>query len=81
MGAYEFVLATGSFSYVIRASGGKVRLIWTSRPGESYRVWSCRDLVTDPWVEEVTVSSHGPSASWTDPEVGQVRKFYRIGIE
>jgi len=57
---------------------GMIQLIWTSRPGDEYVVWSCTDLTLADWTEESTVVSAGDSTSWTDPSPGGSRKFYRV---
>jgi hypothetical protein len=78
MGAYEY----GSWPFrvigVVPSSGGGGELIWNSRAGDTYIVWSCLDLLMGEWREEATLSSHGEITTWTDPEVTPRLKFYRI---
>ena len=65
MGAYEY----GSFRFNIVkveiASPGHVKLTWTSRPGDTYDVWSYPSLVNEIWTHEATVSSQGAETAWT----------------
>jgi len=60
---------------------GMIQLIWTSRPGDTYTVWSCLDLLAPEWLEEATVASGGESTLWTDPSTTSPRKFYRIELK
>lgn len=81
MGAYEF----GSFAFKVvgftRENDGKAGLSWSSRPGDTYTIWSCSDLAADIWTEEATVPSEGQTTTWTDTNVTPSRqKFYRIQI-
>jgi hypothetical protein len=81
MGAYEY----GSFPFrvvgVLSDEDAKTQLIWNSRSGEVYRIWSCDDLSTAQWVEEATVQSNGSSASWLDADATGSKKFYRIEMK
>ncbi len=77
MGAYEY----NSFPFrIVNVSPlrGGAQLTWTSRPQDTYTVWSCLDLLSAQWIEEVTVPSQGNSTTWTDPGVTARHKFYRI---
>lgn len=78
MGAYEH----GSFPFrikeMVRASGGGLELTWISRPGDTYIVWSCLDLSTGAWVQELTLPSRGDTTQWTDPAPPGQGKFYRV---
>jgi hypothetical protein len=60
---------------------GGIRLTWNSRPGATYTVWSCSDLVNGPWTEEATVASGGDTTTWTDPDTTSARKFYRVELK
>jgi len=79
MGAYEY----GSFAFrilqVSEVDDGKARLIWKSRPGDTYVIWSCLDSLTGLWSEEATMPSQGISTTWTDP-MSPFRKFYVIEL-
>jgi hypothetical protein len=79
MGAYEFDSFPFEVREILEDSG--VELTWKSRPGDSYTVHSCVDLLTGLWNVEATVPSHGESTTWSDPDTLSNRKFYRIGIE
>jgi len=81
MGAYEY----GSFSFRIvgikKEGGGETNLLWSSRSGYVYVVWSCGDLLGGLWVEETTVPSNGSRMSWIDPRATTIAKFYRIEMK
>ncbi len=81
MGTYEY----GSFSfqvvYLAAAAGNHAQLTWSSRPGDTYVVWSRADLSSGAWMEEAWVFSQGQSSSWTDIIPLPRAKFYRIGVE
>jgi hypothetical protein len=81
MGAYEY----GSFSfevvYLAAADGSHAQLTWSSRPGDTYIVWSRPDLSIGAWMEEASVLSQGQSTSWTDVIPLPRAKFYRIGVQ
>jgi hypothetical protein len=81
MGAYEY----GSFAFrivgVVHNSDGEPELTWNSRPGDSYTIWSCANLLTGVWIEDATISSQGETTSWTDPDATSPQKFYRIEIK
>ena len=75
MGAYEHLFE------ITKTPSGEIQLKWSSRPGESYIIWSCADLCGGGWNEETTIPSQGNSTTWTGPETSSPCKFYRIGIE
>jgi fructose-specific component phosphotransferase system IIB-like protein len=79
MGAYEY----GSFHFKltqVTESAGR-HLTWSSRPGDTYTVWSCGDLAVGDWILEATVASEGDATSWRDVNAGESpQKFYRIQI-
>lgn len=81
MGAYEY----GSFPFrvvgVLSDGDGPPQLVWNSRSGEVYRIWSCGDLSSGQWLEEATVQSNGSSASWLDADATTKTKFYRIEMK
>jgi parallel beta-helix repeat protein len=81
MGAYEY----GSFPFrvigVAKEAGGVALLTWNSRPGESYLVWSCVDLLVGFWHPEAIVPSEGATTSWADPNLPPDKKFYKIEIQ
>jgi len=78
MGAYEH----GYFQFdvvrvAVRPAQGP-ELTWRSRPREAYRVWSCSDLSTGVWVEEVVVYTEEEITRWADPSAVGRAKFYRV---
>ncbi len=81
MGAYEY----GSFPFkvigVMKESGGVASLTWNSRPGESYLVWSCVDLLVGFWHQEAIVPSEGATTSWADPNPASFKRFFKIEIQ
>ncbi|MDP2898637.1 MAG: choice-of-anchor Q domain-containing protein [bacterium] len=81
MGAYEYGSWLFRISQVLVQTTGGLQLMWTSRPGDEYVVWSCTDLSSGVWAQEATVPSAGASTSWTDPSPSGSRKFYRVGLE
>ena len=80
MGAYE----CGSFPFkvidVAKEGGAVAVLTWSSRPGDTYAVWSCLDLCGGQWAEEETIVSQGEFTTWTDPDTITPKKFYRIEV-
>ena len=81
MGPYEY----GSWPFrilaVMRGAGGDAELTWSSRPGDSYTVWSRSDLLTAQWIEEATITSRSQSTTWSDPHTTSPRKFYIIEMK
>jgi len=78
MGAYEF----GSWPFRIlrveKATGREAGLVWSSRPGDMYAVWSCEDLVVGSWTERATVPSQGLQTFWTDESPLGSTYYYRV---
>ena len=81
MGAYE----RGSFQFRIvgipKASSGGTEVTWSSRPGDTYTIWSCFDLDGVSWNEEATIPSGGNSTTWIDTDTTSTRKFYKIELK
>ncbi len=81
MGAHEY----GSFPFrtveIAETGSGDRRIIWTSRSGDTYVVWSSPELLPGLWTEKAMVQSEGDFTSWTDTDNSSGREFYRIGIE
>ena len=80
MGAYEH----GSFPFkifaVTKTVAGLRMLTWTSRPGDTYVVWSRQSLPGWGWVNEGTVTSQGYQTTCTLPGAAST-KFYRIELK
>ncbi len=76
VGAYEYRPFRIS-QILVEASVG-LQLTWNSVPDVVYVIWSCTDLASGAWTQEATVPSAGNSTSWTDPNPGASRKFYRV---
>jgi hypothetical protein len=66
---------------ITRDLSGAVQIIWKSRAGDTYTVWSCSDLTSGEWNEEATVSSQGQSTNWVDLNPSSACKFYEIEIK
>ncbi len=81
MGAYEYSPFPFRVTQVSKLAGAGVGLTWTSRPGQTYVVWSCHDLLGAEWLEEATVPSQGESTNWTTPDMSFTRRFYRIKLK
>ena len=81
IGAYEYSSFPFKIVDVIGGGDCHVHLTWNSRPGDSYVVQSCFDLLTEGWNVEATVTSQGELTTWTDGDPAFNRKFYRIEIE
>jgi hypothetical protein len=86
MGAYEY----GSWPFKVvrlqKTPAGETELMWYSRPGHTYVVWSKLVLYSPGpiyaiWKEEVTRPSEGVITSWTDPASTRRRKFYRVELK
>jgi hypothetical protein len=80
IGAYEY----GSFPFEVVGligDGGEAQLTWNSRPGQSYTMQSCADLVAGEWIVEAVVPSGGDSTTWSDSDTTSARKFYRIELK
>lgn len=76
MGAYEYF---PSHIIDVKKTGATgVQLVWTSKPGCNYTVWSRVDLLTGEWSEEETIPSQGAITSWTDTRALGRKKFYRL---
>jgi hypothetical protein len=80
MGAYEY----GSWPFKVLEmrgmGGGGALLTWTSRPGDTYTIWSCLELFPAQWTEEITLLSGGETTIWTEPDTSGARKFYKIEL-
>jgi hypothetical protein len=81
MGTYEY----GSFPFqivaVTKTVGGLHKLIWTSRPGDTYVVWSRDSLPSLTWVNRGTVPSQGDQTSFTVPGAAPGTRFYKIELK
>jgi len=82
MGAYEYgaPFIFGIVSIQTQGAAG-TQLTWSSRPADTYTIWSCLDLLSGQWNEEGTVPSQGQTTAWTDPDTTAARKFYRIKMK
>ncbi len=79
MGAYEY----NSFHLRVLEVAGQddgVRITWTSRPGDTFEVWSPLDDAFSAWEQQGTLMSEGTTLSWSDPAPGATVKFYRIQL-
>ncbi len=81
MGAYEYNPFQFKITQVSNVAVNNLRLTWTSRPGDTYVIWSCLDLVTASWTEEAAIPSQGDSTFWADPSSLPGRKFYRVELK
>ena len=82
MGAYEYGSRPLKLVGISRVEGGGASLTWKGRPGDSYIVWWCHDLLLGAWTREAaTIPSAGEQTTWTDPDTTSILKFYRIEIE
>ena len=80
MGAYEY--RSWAFKITeVRNAAGRTQLTWTSRPGDTYGIRWCTDLVNGTWAVGPRISSQGESTTWTDPDAMSIRKFYTIGTD
>ena len=79
IGAYEY--NSSEFRVVEHSkAAGSCLLAWRSRPGDTYTVWSCGDLMDAVWSEEASLSSQGDLTSWTGLQpIGRI-KFYRVEL-
>ena len=80
MGAYEYQADSFQVEHVVKKVTGGVQLTWASRPGDSYVVLSCTDLVNGPWSWRTTLASGGTSTSWTDFDTTVMARFYRVEL-
>jgi hypothetical protein len=80
MGAYEYRFVMRIVE-VVASSGGAIELQWSSRPGQSYLVWRCQDLLAGDWGPVATVPSGGTTTTWSDPMPSVAKSFYRIGLD
>jgi len=81
MGAYEYNPFQFKITQVSKVAGDGAHLTWTSRPGDTYTIWSSTDLTAPTWAEEATLASQGTSTSWTDPPSAAPCTFYRIQLK
>jgi hypothetical protein len=80
MGAYEYGSWPLKVVEVRGLGGGGASLTWTSRPGDTYTIWSCLELFPAQWAEEATLLSGGETTVWAEPDASGARKFYRIEL-
>ncbi len=79
MGAYEYVLFNFRLVKVERASDGKIRLTWTSRPDTTYGIHTSSDLKFWIWTGVVVPASGTGTTTWTDTISGS-RRFYEVEL-
>ncbi len=81
MGAYEY--PTMAFKVVGMASSGPgtLELSWISRPGQTYVIFSCLELLAGRWKLMATVQSSSRMTFWTDVAATSRQKFYRIEMK
>lgn len=80
MGAYEH--ASFHFRITGVSETPAPALTWTSRPGDTYIVWSC--TVLSPmtlWKEEARVPSGGEATTWSGSDARPDQEFYTIELE
>lgn len=63
-------------SLTATASGGQIRLLWSSIPGAIYDVQGSTDLLT--WSAAGTVTASGNITTYTPPATGARYRFYRL---
>lgn len=78
MGAYEYASWPFRILEVRRAPDGEAELTWSSRPGDTYTVWSSTDPLGAEWYGETTIPSQGTTTSWTDTAPDGRAKLYRV---
>jgi len=81
MGAYEY----GSFRFNIvkveETPANEVKLTWTSRPGDTYFVYSSESpSAAFQWRYEFTVPSEGERTTWTGSTTTIPGRFYRVEL-
>ena len=82
MGAYEYGQFIFRISQVAAMPSGEIQLLWNSRPGENYTIFTCTDIMTGTWVGVETVASGGMSTTWIHSDMLANRKlFYRVDID
>jgi len=80
MGAYEhYRLKVVEVLYF--GEGAMLMWTWASRPGKTYVVHSCADILTGDWTEEATVPSRGATTFWSEVPTGEKKKFYRVEMK
>jgi hypothetical protein len=80
MGAYEYQADSFQVEHVVKKVTGGVQLTWASRPGDSYVVLSCTDLLNGSWSWLGTFPSEGASTSWTGFDTAFSATFYRVEL-
>jgi len=78
MGAYEYASWPFRIIEVGSSPGGEAELTWSSRPGDTYTVWSSIDPLGPEWYEETTIPSQGTTTSWTDTSPAGREKLSRV---
>ncbi len=81
IGAYEYGSWPFGIIEVVGMGHAPGLLVWSSRSGDTYTVWSSADLISDEWIEEATVSSEGDITWWTDPAPSGPARFYRVEVK
>jgi len=81
MGAYEY----GSFLFTIvkveRMPADKLKLTWTSRPGDTYDIFWTSGLPSQTWVWAGSVLSQGTLTSSDKASTAPSRAFFMIGLQ
>jgi hypothetical protein len=81
MGAYEY----GSFRFTIvkveRIPPNQLRLTWTSRPGDTYDIFSTSGLPSQLWLWGGSVPSQGELTTWSSGSTTPLSGFFMIGIQ
>jgi hypothetical protein len=82
VGTYEYGTASFRILNISVTDNGGVELMWKSRHGERYMVWSCYDLESGAWTRAFkgSILSAGEITMWTDTGASSPWKFYKVEI-
>ena len=80
MGAYESTVPPLKLLKITTEPTGEIELLWASAPERLYTVWSCLDLLSDTWSNEVAVSATDWTTFWSDVSPIGRMKFYRVEV-
>ncbi len=81
MGAYEFGSVPFRVVGISNVVGGQTNLTWCSRPGDTYVIWSCTDLLRGQWTTVTTIPSQGATTSWKEAAPSGRLLLYRIEMK
>ncbi len=81
MGAYEYRSFQFTIVNIERMPSDQLKLTWTSRPGDTYDIFSTSGLPSQVWFYGGSVASQGTVTTWTSGSTAPSSGIFRVGIQ